>query len=102
MEWRAILHSRRVQQSVRCVTAKPFGKRKRGTMKAKAEFPHRHNGDGTYDSICTVCLATVATSQNEAELRVQEEAHVCDLLWVSRRSKEGVLQGGPITRFRTA
>jgi hypothetical protein len=41
-------------------------------------FPHRRNPDGTYDSICTLCLATVATAQWEEQLYPRELAHVCD------------------------
>jgi hypothetical protein len=41
-------------------------------------FPHRRNGDGTYDSICTACLKTVATNEDEAKLRYYELAHVCN------------------------
>jgi len=44
----------------------------------RPSFPHRHNADGTHDSICTVCLATVATVQNELELAGLESAHVCE------------------------
>ena len=47
-------------------------------------FVHRHNRDGTHDSICPACLATVATTQNEAELRANERAHLCDPLWAYR------------------
>jgi hypothetical protein len=45
---------------------------------ASQKFPHRHNLDGSYDSICTVCLATVATVRREEQLRREESAHVCD------------------------
>jgi hypothetical protein len=45
---------------------------------ASQKFPHRHNPDGSYDSICTVCLATVATVRREEQLQVEESAHVCD------------------------
>jgi hypothetical protein len=41
-------------------------------------FPHRRNPDGSYDSICTVCLATVATAQREEQLYPRELSHVCD------------------------
>lgn len=44
----------------------------------RPNFPHRHNEDGSHDSICTVCLATVATVQNEWELAGHESAHVCE------------------------
>ena len=55
-------------------------------MKAKMEFPHRRNRDGTYDSICPACLATVATAQTEAELRARERVHLCDPVLVDRFS----------------
>jgi hypothetical protein len=51
------------------------------------KFPHRKNWDGTYDSICTACTATVATSHNEAELRAYERAHVCDRQWTRRTTQ---------------
>jgi hypothetical protein len=41
-------------------------------------FPHRHNGNGTHDSICTECMTTVATVLREAELAGFEFRHVCD------------------------
>ena len=43
-------------------------------------FPHRHNADGSFDSICTECLATVATRKTEDELYLAELSHVCDPL----------------------
>jgi hypothetical protein len=46
-------------------------------------FPHRHNKDGSFDSICTTCFATVASAQLDAELAVYDRKHVCDpeVLW---------------------
>jgi hypothetical protein len=40
-------------------------------------FVHRPNQDGTIDSICPHCFATVATSQWEADLEKAERDHVC-------------------------
>jgi hypothetical protein len=40
-------------------------------------FPHRRNPDGTFDSICIQCFATVATGSVEAELKAAESAHAC-------------------------
>lgn len=48
------------------------------TYQAKPTFPHRHNKDGTVDSICSECLLTVATVRDERELTQHEEVHVCD------------------------
>ena len=41
-------------------------------------FPHRHNADGSYDSICTTCFATVGSAQKEGELTFYELVHTCD------------------------
>ena len=49
------------------------------TYQAKPTFPHRHNKDGTVDSICSECLLTVATMRVERELTQHEEAtQVCE------------------------
>jgi len=41
------------------------------------EFPHRHNADGTYDSICRRCFRTIATERVEEDLKAEELAHHC-------------------------
>jgi hypothetical protein len=41
-------------------------------------FPHRHNADGSHDSICTACFATVAKVRNEDDLTNFESAHLCE------------------------
>ena len=40
-------------------------------------FHHRHNPDGTVDSICLACYRTVASSPDEALLSAQERSHAC-------------------------
>ena len=50
------------------------------TYQAKPTFPHRHNKDGTVDSICSECLLTVTTVRDERELTQHEEAHKCNPL----------------------
>jgi hypothetical protein len=47
------------------------------------QFFYRMNADKTIDSICAFCYLTVATSESEAELHVQETAHDC---WKKRLS----------------
>ena len=44
----------------------------------KPHFPHRLNIDGSHDSICTLCLATVASGRYEPELLAFEQDHSCD------------------------
>lgn len=39
---------------------------------------HRHNSDGSYDSICNVCFRTIATAEKESFLAAKEEPHVCE------------------------
>ena len=41
-------------------------------------YPHRLNEEGSYDSICRECFATVARGKAEGELAAYEEAHICD------------------------
>jgi len=58
-------------------------------------FPHRHNRDGSHDSICRSCYATVASVQNEADLAQHEQDHVCDrscLVPSQQSSEESVEQ----------
>ena len=40
-------------------------------------FAHRHNSDGTVDSICTGCVRTIATEKRESGLQTHEDAHIC-------------------------
>ena len=44
----------------------------------KPNFPHRLSADSSFDSICTLCLQTVATAKNEGELLQHERSHKCD------------------------
>jgi hypothetical protein len=48
-------------------------------------YSHRHNTNGSYDSICLVCFATVATTQTKPELAVYDERHVCNQFLLSER-----------------
>jgi len=41
-------------------------------------FPHRINSDGTIDSICDQCFATIGTSIAESELKQLEATHTCE------------------------
>jgi hypothetical protein len=42
-----------------------------------ATFPHRHNPNGSFDSICPKCFATVSSKRNETELAGDETNHDC-------------------------
>jgi hypothetical protein len=48
------------------------------TIPEKLRFAHRTNDDGTVDSICRKCFATVATCHWESDLENAERDHVCD------------------------
>lgn len=45
--------------------------------RTRPTFPHKQNPDSTFDSICTKCFTTLATSSKEADLKAAEDAHVC-------------------------
>lgn len=42
------------------------------------QFVHRANLDGTFDSICPECIATVGTGYSEDSLAALEMVHICD------------------------
>jgi hypothetical protein len=42
--------------------------------------------DGTTDSICRQCIATVATVNDESELLSYEQQHICNPVMVERFS----------------
>jgi hypothetical protein len=41
-------------------------------------FTHRLNWDGSFDSICPVCLEMISHQENEDDLVRTERAHECD------------------------
>jgi hypothetical protein len=50
--------------------------------------PHRRNRDGSWDSICLTCFATVATTPTELGLAEADRIHVCAPAILSQRSSE--------------
>ena len=45
-------------------------------------YPRRPNKDGSFDSICPRCFATVATANDAASLDDHNRKHVCeDSVW---------------------
>jgi hypothetical protein len=52
-----------------------------------SHYTHRPNSDGSFDSICHGCFATVASVINESELAQHEHTHVCNPFW-SHQSDE--------------
>ena len=46
-------------------------------MNSNADYAHRLNEDGTFDSICLHCFQTVTTATSEPELVFGEAQHVC-------------------------
>jgi hypothetical protein len=44
---------------------------------SRIAFPHRHNADGSIDSICSECFRTVASESAEAQLQAAEGTHDC-------------------------
>jgi hypothetical protein len=49
-------------------------------------YPHRQNPDGSIDSICLRCFATVATAMDVSELHSYDKAHVCEAASLANRS----------------
>lgn len=45
---------------------------------AKRKFVHRPNKNGTHDSICCACLATIVSLKDDDDLALYESSHICD------------------------
>jgi hypothetical protein len=52
-------------------------------------FPHRKNVDGTFDSICPHCFATIAHAQRETDLEQVEREHSCFATWAQSLGPRG-------------
>src|SRR3982074_2536226 len=48
-------------------------------------FPHRRNKDGSFNSICLQCFATIASHMTEEELQELDKHHVCEKSILSER-----------------
>jgi len=48
-------------------------------------YPHRHNQDGSYDSICPACFATIGGCNAGGQLAESDRAHVCDSAFLAER-----------------
>ncbi len=53
-------------------------------VKKMDAYLHWRRFDWSFDSICPVCLATIAHADDEAGLAEQEKNHVCDPLVLRR------------------
>lgn len=54
-------------------------------------YTHRRNADGTVDTICHKCYATVTNRPSEAGLDASEHEQVCDLQVLQHFHKSGDL-----------
>jgi hypothetical protein len=55
-------------------------------MAAKSKLlPRKRNQDGSYDSICLTCFATVGGCGPDGQLPGHEKAHVCDSAFLAER-----------------
>ena len=59
--------------------------------------PHRKNRDGSWDSICLTCFATIATTPLETDLAEPDRVHVCTPDVLSQRSSERLAPNGRAT-----
>lgn len=50
----------------------------------RPQFVRRANRDRTIDSVCTRCLATVASSESKSMLDRAETNHICDSINLER------------------
>jgi hypothetical protein len=55
------------------------------TFQTAPFFPHRRNKDGSFDSICLKCFATIASHMTQDELKEFDQTHVCANSLLSQR-----------------
>ena len=48
------------------------------THPENSTYRHRHNANGSFDSICPYCYLTVASARSEPHLLLLERMHECD------------------------
>jgi hypothetical protein len=48
-------------------------------------LPRKRNNDGSYDSICLTCFATVGGCGPDGRLPEHDKAHVCDSAFFAER-----------------
>jgi hypothetical protein len=68
-------------------------------------YPHRRNSDGSFDSICLNCFATLANATTESDLLEYDQRHICLPATDSQRaSARRVLEGKaePASAFRAS
>jgi hypothetical protein len=53
-------------------------------------YSHRQNRDGSFDSICPRCFATIAHATEITKLNSYEKQHICDESFLAER---GALSG---------
>lgn len=51
-------------------------------------FHHRHNENGSLDSICPHCFLTIGSDQNVQQLFFEERTHFCDPLRLHQLANE--------------
>jgi hypothetical protein len=61
-------------------------------MSVEIQYPHRHNPDETWDSICKKCFRTIANCKTESELADFEKAHVCNQPVVAEQDYYSIAQ----------
>jgi hypothetical protein len=62
-------------------------------------FPHRHNINGYYDSICTTCHLTIASARSEAQLDDYERKHTCNPIRLYQLSEDRLHSHLPAQSF---
>jgi hypothetical protein len=55
-------------------------------------YPHRENKDGTFDSVCLKCFATVARTSLEIELAQRDKTHICDPMFAAKPTRLDLLR----------
>jgi hypothetical protein len=71
------------------------------TFQTAPFFPHRRNKDGSFNSICLKCFATIASHMTEEELKEFDKNHIGANSLLSKRGDHvSLIQDGIKTHDR--
>ena len=56
------------------------------------QYPHRRNHDGSFDSICPTCFATIGHTKSERELADAEQNHSCERTFLDELCADGSIR----------
>ena len=75
--WRSWIVLEEIKNRVLTLQKKDEPKPSKTLLEAFPRYIHTLNGDGSIDSICTLCFEVIGTGRSDLELKEHEGMHAC-------------------------